>query len=240
MSVAGKMDKRASETVRMLADGGLPSSGGGMIWLLVRVKRKHAGGVRMVEVGGKFEAYRDRAGRARKRKVKGTGSPTFLPVLLLQRAGFEVFMPVEHKDRLKNRYTRERHLVPQPLLMDWVFVGWPEGQDRLAELVALDVVTGIAGENLRPTVVTHKLVLDIMRQWGGGMLSAACHRMVKVGHDLEPGDSARVVFGSMAGVRVQVAEVSGKKVQAVLELLGKKIVHEFNGLDLEKMHDDKS
>lgn len=237
MSMAGKVDRAAANRVELPEGDELKSSGGGMIWLLVRVKRKHAGRVSLVEVGGEFEAYKDRTGRARKRKIKGTGSPTFLPVLLLQRAGFEVFLPVEHKDHRKSRYTRERHLVPQPLLVDWMFVGWPEGQNRIAGLLALDVVTGIAGQGHRPAVVPHELVLELMRQWGGGMLSAACHRMVKNGHDFLPGDSARVVVGSLAGARVQVSEVSGKKVQAVLELLGRKVAHEFNGLDLEKVRD---
>ncbi|UWQ77368.1 transcription termination/antitermination protein NusG [Leisingera sp. M658] len=239
MTMAGKVDQRAADQVELLQSDGLKPSGGGMIWLLVRVKRKHAGRIKLVEIGGEFEAYKDRAGRARKRKIKGTGSPAFTPVLLLQRAGFEVFMPVEYKDHRKSRYSRERHLVPQPLLMDWLFVGFPDGQNRLADLAALDVVTGIAGEGRRPAIVKHELVLDVMRQWGGGMLSPSCHQMVKNGHDFQPGDSAKVAFGSLAGVHVEVAEVNGKKVRAVLELLGEKVSREFNGLDLDRVKDDE-
>lgn len=99
-----------------------------MQWFACRVKRKQMGGIRTVTVGGEFEAYRDRAGRVRKRRVDGTGDRVFLPEHLLRRAGFEVFLPVKKVLRRKNRFSPDKVLVSQPLLVDWMFVGWPVGK----------------------------------------------------------------------------------------------------------------
>lgn len=194
-----------------------------MQWFACRVKRRQAGGIRTVKVGGEFEAYRDRAGRVRKRRVDGTGERVFLPEHLLRRAGFEVFLPVKKVLRRKNRFSPEKVLVSQPLLVDWMFVGWPVGECRWHDLMELDVVTGVMGTGGRPVEIPPARVMRLMRQWGGGQLSPECHRYLKTGCEFAAGDTVRVVAGPLDGQEVRVVDVSGPSVRALLNILGSEV-----------------
>lgn len=191
-----------------------------MQWFAVRVKRKQVGGIRKVTVGGEFEAYRDRHGRVRKRRVDGTGDRVFLPEHLLRRAGFEVFLPVKKVLRRKNRFSPDKVFVSQPLLADWMFVGWPVGQHRWHDLMALDVVTGVMGTGGRPVSIPPARVMRLMRQWGGGQLSAKCHQYMKAGGDFSVGDTVRVVDGPLDGQEVRVVDTRGPSVRALMNILG--------------------
>lgn len=194
-----------------------------MQWFACRVKRKQVGGIRTVTVGGEFEAYRDRAGRVRKRRVDGTGDRVFLPEHLMRRAGFEVFLPVKKVLRRKNRFSPEKVLVSQPLLVDWMFVGWPVGESRWHDLMELDVVTGVMGTGGRPVEIPPARVMRLMRQWGGGQLSPECHRYLKTGCEFAVGDTVRVVAGPLDGQEVRVVDASGPSVRALLNILGGEI-----------------
>ncbi|WP_162178747.1 transcription termination/antitermination protein NusG [Thioclava dalianensis] len=199
-----------------------------MIWLLVRVKRKQVGGIKTVTVGGEFEAYRDRKGRARKRRVQGTGERAFVPEHILRRAGFEVFLPVRHVWRKRNRFTPEKVRVAQPLLVDWMFVGWPADQNRWEDLMALDVVMGVLGTGGRPVVMKRETVAKLMRQWGGGMLSARCHQIAKQGHQFETGDEVRISMPPWEGVAAYVVDAHGPSVRVMLKLFGRDVPAEFS------------
>lgn len=203
-----------------------------MIWLLVRVKRHQVGGIKKVTVGGEFETYRDRQRRVRKRRVQGTGDRVFLPEHLLRKAGFEVFLPVRWDKKRKNRFSPEKELVAQPLLVDWMFVGWPADQNRWEDLMRLDVVMGVMGTGGRPIIMKASTVIGLMRRWGGGMLSPKCHQMVKNGHDLEVGDAVRIDRGVWADFEAKVVEVKGANVSVVLDLFGRDTPAEFSWMDL--------
>lgn len=206
-----------------------------MIWLLVRIKRRQVGGIKTVTVGGKFEAYKDRQGRARKRRVNGTGDRVFLPEHILRRAGFEVFLPVKWSKRRKNRFGPEKQLVSQPLLMDWMFVGWPAEHNRWEDLMALDMVMGVMGTGGRPIIMKATTVIGLMRQWGGGMLSPKCHQMVKNGHDLGEGDVVRIDHGPWVDFEAKVVEVNGPNVSVMLDLFGRQTPAEFSWMDLTQV-----
>lgn len=137
---------------------GIPDNGRDLQWYAVRVQRRQNGAMRLATLGGEFETYRDRQGRVRKRRIKGTGSKVFLPEHLLRRAGFEVFLPVEKVWRRKNRCTPEKHLVSKPLFVDWLFVGWPADECRWHRLMALDVAVGIMGSSGRPERLPQSLM----------------------------------------------------------------------------------
>lgn len=206
-----------------------------MQWFACRVKRKQVGGIRTVTVGGEFESYRDRAGRVRKRRVDGTGDRMFLPEHLLRRAGFEVFLPVRKTLRRKNRFSAEKVLVSQPLLVDWMFVGWSVGESRWHDLMELDVVTGVMGTGGRPVEIPPARVMRLMRQWGGGQLSPECHRYLKTGCEFAAGDTVRVVAGPLDGVYVRVIDVTGPSVKAALDILGGEVVTEIRSDMLEAL-----
>lgn len=204
-----------------------------MQWFACRVKRKQVGGIRKVTVGGEFETYRDRAGRARKRRVDGTGDRVFLPEHLLRRAGFEVFLPVKKVLRRKNRFSPDKVLVSQPLLVDWMFVGWPVGESCWHDLMELDVVTGVMGTGGRPVEIPPARVMRLMRQWGGGQLSPECHRYLKSGCEFAAGETVRVVAGPLDGQEVRVVDAAGSSVRALLNILGGEIEVEIRSDLLE-------
>jgi transcription antitermination factor NusG len=206
-----------------------------MQWFACRMKRKQVGGIRKVTVGGSFETYRDRAGRVRKRRVDGTGNLVFLPEHILRRAGFEVFLPIKKVLRRKNRFSPEKVLVSEPLLVDWIFVGWPVGESRWHDLMELDVVTGVMGTGGRPVEIPPARVMRLMRQWGGGQLSPECHRYLKTGCEFTAGDTVRVVTGPLDGVDVRVIDVTGPTVKAAVDILGGEVVTEIRSDMLESL-----
>ncbi len=204
-----------------------------MQWFACRVKRQRAGGIRTVKVGGQFEAYHDRAGHLRKRRVAGTGDRVFLPEHLLRRAGFEVFLPVKKVLRRKSRFSHEKVLVSHPLLVDWLFVSWPVGENRWPDLMGLDVVTGVMGTGGRPVKIPPASVMRLMRQWGGGQMSPECHRYLKTGCEFAAGDTVRVAGGPLDGQEVRVVDTAGPSVRALLNILGGEIEVEIRSDLLE-------
>lgn len=189
-------------------------------WFAVRVKRKQVGGIGKATVGGEFEAYRDRQGRVRKRRVEGTGRRVFLPEHILRRSGFDVFLPVKKVMKRRNRFSPDRICVSQPLLVDWMFVGWPVGQSRWGDLMALDVVSGVMGTGGRPVSLPERRILQLMRQWGGGHLDAQAQQRLKAAQALKPGDVARIVAGPLQDHELRVLDVSGPSVKGLMSMLG--------------------
>jgi transcription termination/antitermination protein NusG len=196
-------------------------------WLAVRVKRKQPGGIRSIRVGGDFEAYKDRQGRVRKRRINGTGKRVFLPEHLLRRAGFETFLPIEKKLQKINRLSPEKHLVEYPLFVNWMFVGWPRSENRWARLMELDVVTGVLGTGGRPLVIPTIDLVDVMDLYGAGYLSPAVHRFVRTGVQHEVGDVVRVLDGPFVDFPAKVVDVNGPSVKALVNIFGKDVQAEF-------------
>lgn len=204
-----------------------------MQWFACRIKRKQVGAIRSVMVGGEYEAYRDRAGHLRKRRVEGTGHRVFLPEEILRRSGFEVFLPVKKVLRQKNRFSPNKVYVSQPLLVDWLFVGWPVGKSRWYELMELDVVTGVMGTGGCPLEISSARMMRLMRRWGGGQLSPECYRQTKVNCEYAAGETVRVIAGPLDGQEVKVVDVSGQSVRALLSILGGEVEVEIRSEVLE-------
>lgn len=205
-----------------------------MQWFAVRMKPKQNGGVRTAVVNVEMENYTNRAGKPAKRRVKGSGKKVFVPELLLRRAGFEVFLPVKMVWRVKNSFTKEKHLVAVPLLVDWMFVGWLVGEGRWLELMSFDVVAGVMGTGGRPIQIPERRVLRLMHQWGGGQLSAELHQYMKIGNKYKIGDLVRVVNGPLGGQEVRVKDIKGPSVKAVLNILGGDVELEIRADLLER------
>ncbi|KIC42227.1 hypothetical protein RA27_02215 [Ruegeria sp. ANG-R] len=190
-------------------------------WFAVRVKHKHVGGIRKTMVGGEFETFKDRAGNVRKRRIKGTGKKVFVSEHLMRRAGFEVFLPIEKEMRRKNRFSNEKHLVAKPLIVGWVFVGWPVGENRWHDLMRLDVVSGVMGAGGVPVMIPRSRIARLMRQWGGGMLSPKCHQIMKAGAGYVAGDVVKVPDGPFVDFDCTIIDVSEKAATGVIEIFGR-------------------
>lgn len=206
-----------------------------MVWLLVKVKHRNGGGLRSVAVGGEFERYRNRQGQICQRRIRGTGRREFLPELLLRKAGFEVFLPVKHVWKCKSRFDKTRVREVRPLLLDWLFVGWDDSagnaDDMWQKLRDLDVVVGILGTESRPSIIKTSTMVRLMRQWGGGHLSPACHQMTKSPERFEVGDVIRVDRGPFQGVEAKVVGLKGQSLRVMLDLFGRETPAQINSLD---------
>lgn len=190
-------------------------------WYACRMRRPQNPNRRTTAVGVEVEAYRNRAGRMCKRPVPGTGKRVYVPELILRRNGFDVFMPLRHEWRRKNRCTREKHLVSFPLLNDWLFVGWPSDRPRWHELMSLDVVAGVLGTGGRPLAISDAKVVKLMRRWGGGNVSPESQRYMRTHSEFEVGDTVRVATGSWEGFETQIVELNGPSAKAILTLFGR-------------------
>lgn len=185
-------------------------------WFAVKLKPKRGS----VHIGAQYETFRKRSGIKAKRRVEGTGQRMMVSEVLLRRAGFEVFIPVRKVWRRANRFLPEKRLVTYPLLVDWIFVGWPVGQFSWFDLMRLDVVAGVMGTGGRPVKPSNDRVIRLMRQWGDDAMTPAEHRFMRAHAEFSVGDTARIVEGPLDGAEVRVVEINGPSVKAVLAALG--------------------
>ncbi|MEC8573289.1 MAG: transcription termination/antitermination NusG family protein [Pseudomonadota bacterium] len=201
----------------------LPDRTGGteMDWYAVKLKARQNGGRRETLLGVEYETYKAGNGRMVRRKVKGSGQRVFVPELVLQKAGFEVFLPVKREWQRISRFRPEKELRSRPAMEGWLFVGWPAGQARFHELMALDVVAGVMGAGGRPVRISDAKVRFLMRKFGGG-------RKRRRSSDVDQprfaaGDLVRVEAGPLEGQKFALLDVTGGSARAVMTLLGKDV-----------------
>ena len=197
-------------------------------WFAVRMKPNASGGPRTAIVDVEKEQYINRAGQKSWRKVKGTGNRVFLPEHLMKRAGFEVFLPVKKVLRIKNRFTKEKHLVSVPLLADWMFVGLPIveteygcGVPGWRKLMELDVVAGVMGTGGRPIQMSDSTVMRLMRQFSSGRVPSEVKRRVAARRVFGVGDVAKVVHGPFEDFDFRIVEVGDSSAKGVVNLFGR-------------------
>ncbi|KPU83711.1 hypothetical protein JI58_08000 [Marinosulfonomonas sp. PRT-SC04] len=194
-------------------------------WYAVRFKPPRNTGRRSVMVGASYETYRGRDGVPRKRPVKGTGHRVLVPELLLQRAGFDVFLPIRQEWRRINRYSKSKHLVSFPLLANWIFVGWPKGMDRWRDLLRLDLVTGVVGADGRPMLITQEEIDGLRRKSAAGSHVAPVNQAgMRSGHEYAVGDEVRIDYGSgsgpLDGLEATVVDINGGSARALVQFFG--------------------
>ncbi|WP_271882115.1 transcription termination/antitermination protein NusG [Phaeobacter italicus] len=192
-----------------------------MDWYAVKLKARQNGGRRETLLGVEYETYKAGNGRMVRRKVKGSGQRVFVPELVLQKAGFEVFLPVKREWQRISRFRPEKELRSRPAMEGWLFVGWPAGQARFHELLALDVVAGVMGAGGQPVRISDAKVRFLMRKFGGG-------RKRRRSSDVDQprfaaGDLVRVEAGPLEGQKFALLDVTGGSARAVMTLLGKDV-----------------
>lgn len=192
-----------------------------IVWYAVRTKPFANRGRSTALVGGTFEGYVDRAGRARKRRVKGTGQREFVIETILRNRGFQIFLPTKKVWRRKSKYSKDKHLVAYPLIVGWVFVGWPSGENRWADLFATNLVLEVAGIDGRPFPIPQTAIDGLFKRWGGQDTRApGREQFMRTHYEFKPGDDVRVVEGPLEGQRVKVVDLYGPKAKVLLDLLG--------------------
>jgi transcription antitermination factor NusG len=140
---------------------------------------------------------------------------------LLERAGFEVFLPLKKEWRRVNRISPDKKLVTFPLLADWVFIGFVQGGPGWAELMALDVVVGALGTGGIPARIKDRDIMHMMRVWGGGKIAPEHQRWMRTHAEFDVGDTVRVVSGSLEGFEMRVVDMDGASAKGLITLLGR-------------------
>jgi transcription termination/antitermination protein NusG len=192
----------------------------GLQWYAVRMVAPGNGHRRTAKMGGEYETYKSRSGHIKKRRVAGTGSRVFVPEHILRRAGFEVFLPVKQQWKRKNRYAPDEELVSYPLMVDWLFVGWPASECRWAKLMSLNVVIGVLGSGGKPIRVGSDRISKLMSAWGGGV-RAKRKRSVRIAQSFSVGDVPTIVAGPFEGFSGKVLEVEAVSAKLMINIFGR-------------------
>jgi len=194
----------------------------GLQWYAARMKPPQNPGRRTCVTEAQYTAVRDRHGKVRKRRVKGTGQREFVHEVLLKKAGFEVFMPKRVEWRRVNPFSVERRRVTYPLLHNWVFVGWPMFQERWSDLAELNIVNGLLGDSGQPLPVPHAKVVEMMRVWEApACLAAMERRWMRTGAEFEVGDIVQTPVGTWSGFDMEVVEVTGPSAKLLVNIFGR-------------------
>lgn len=210
-------------------------------WFAVRMKPSANGGQRTAIVDVEKEQYINRAGHQAWRRVKGTGKRVYLPEYLIRRAGFEVFLPVKKVLRVKNRFTKEKHLVSVPLLADWLFVGLPVVESEYGRgvpgwkvLMELDVVAGVMGTGGRPVLVPQARMSRLMRQWGDRGAKSKARRMPDQDKGHAVGDLVVVPDGPFEGFEFKIVDLKSSHAKGVVNIFGRETPLELKVSQLPK------
>lgn len=209
-------------------------------WHAVLTKPPHNRNWKTTVIGADYEAYQNKQGQACHRRLKDTGTRVFVPEFILRKYGFEVFMPVKKRWRIKNHHTKEKQLVRLPLIANWMFVGWPVDKYRQPTtavcwemMMQLDVVSGVLGTGGKPALIHGRDIQRMMGLHGGGNKAPAnIHRYMRRDCEFEVGDDVRVIEGVLAGRTVKILSIDGPQVKAVTKLLGRSFVADLAAYDL--------
>lgn len=206
-------------------------------WYAVRMARPQNHGRRTAVFGAEYEVKTGRGGIKRRVAIKGTGQRKSVHVQILRRAGFEVFQPVKKVWRVVNHRTKEKRLVEVPGAGDWLFVGWPAGADRWADLLATGMVIGVAGTGGRWLRIPSARIAKLMQEWGVAQLSAENRRFLRSAPEFGKGDEVFVSEGPFHGFSAKVVDVQGAAAKILLDLFGRETELEIQVTELKKAGD---
>ncbi len=137
---------------------------------------------------------------------------------LLRENGYHAFCPTEIKWKRRHRRMMRREPVTYPLLIRYIFLGWPQGQAvPWLEIFRFRVVLSVVGQSGQPLAIP---AAQMQRVFVASQEPIAYKRSVNPHRSLRVGDNVEVIGGGFAGHMTQLTEVRGKTGRIILELLG--------------------
>lgn len=157
----------------------------------------------------------------------------FVVERILRQRGFEVFFPTKKVFRQKSKYSKEKREVRLPLLVGWVFVGWPVNQNRWADLFNSNAVSSVAGCGGRAMRINPEDMDSAMQRWGGQNAHAPDReRFMRTHHEFDIGDNVTILHGPFANCDARVEELRGFEARVMVDLFGRETPMNINTMDL--------
>lgn len=163
------------------------------------------------------------------------GRREFVVEVILRRRGFEIFLPTKEVFRRKSKYTQKKVARRYPLLVGWVFVGWPTGEDRWHELADLDVVRGVAGIGGRMFCIPPGVMSKLQAKYGENVAPDR-EQFMPTHYEFDVGDKVELSEGPFAdaGRKVEVIELDGPQAKVLVDLLGRETEIWVKAMSLQK------
>jgi len=159
---------------------------------------------------------------------------------ILEKRGFVAVVPMHTEQRRANRYAKRKHEVSYPIAPRYVLVGFTVEQLRNVrrviinekervfgtppwhEVFSITMVQSVVGLDDKPWRMVGAVTAEFVATHGNDKAPEAyAHMDMQAGREFAPGDMVRVMEGSLAGLTVKVASISGKAAKVLLPLFGK-------------------
>lgn len=198
-------------------------------WCIARLKPNR---LRLVRVQPEYREVRTRAGEVAYRQIPRSGEATFTQQVILNRLGFEVYMPARYEWRVVNRFTKEKERQPIQRLPGWAFIGFDDAP-RWNVLKDSGMVSFFATIDGRPALLTDAEMMKI-RQRFGDVTKPDVERFMRSHAEFSVGDMVALPGGPFDGVQFRVREISGEVTRVIGDILGASRDIEVSTWDLRK------
>lgn len=175
---------------------------------------------------------------------------------ILKRHGYHTFVPVEHRWRRWNKFTKQKTRRSFPMMPRYVMVGFPfhdsdfhvafeqpiiEGgeirgyREKIFSPFQLPIVTGCVGVSGIPRALDTKRICEYIDRWPDGMDRPDREKWMPTGKEFKEGDMVRVWEGPLQHHLVKVIEINALngKAKILAEMFGSQMEIEINVEKLE-------
>lgn len=178
--------------------------------------------------GAALEWYAIRVRPAQRQVVgaKYRANPADAPFLVehfLQLKGFETFVPRRKAFRFANgvaKVKREKDKRAFPAMPGWMFVGWPEGENRWRELFDTPGVSGVAGQDGKPARISARAIRILARDLGIQLTAPEREKHMPTYKEYAPGQTVKIVGGAWENLSAVVIDVTGPTARVLAKLFG--------------------
>lgn len=152
---------------------------------------------------------------------------------LLARKGVVTYCPSDSRWRRKNRFQKQKSLIPYPLMPSYVFAGFIPGVPAWFDLFSIGPVLGCVGFNGRPARVNPGRMSKLISQHRNGLVRPDEEQFMKTWREFKTGDLVRISQGPFEGCVVPVVDVKGPHAKILIEMFGMSTVAPIDAWKLE-------
>lgn len=178
---------------------------------------------------------------------------------LIERFGFTTFVPVEHKWRFRNKYSKIKVRISYPMFPRYVLIGFEAGarwfapvdlpnvddeasvgqvvitDRRVLPIFGLQTVTGCVGLRGEPKPLRTKEVQEFILKFPDGLSRPPEQQYMPSNKEFELGGQVRVRAGTFDGITAPIVEINAKagRGKILAELFGSEREIEIDLFDLE-------